>query len=100
MSKLPEAGHSFGGGITAFRTAFKDKRVKACIAFDPWLYLHEPNILNETLNLDVPFISADSEHFAKICGKYDTWRPIETLFYNSTYEHNDNIAVKNLHHAQ
>ena len=46
-TKLAVGGHSFGG-ITAVKTAFLDKRVKACLAFDPWLYLHESDILKGT----------------------------------------------------
>ena len=32
-------GHSFGG-MTAILVTKKDKRVKACITLDPWLYAY------------------------------------------------------------
>jgi len=37
--KIVTAGHEFGG-TTAIRGAFMDGRVKAVLAFDPWMYMH------------------------------------------------------------
>ena len=38
LDKLVLAGHSFGG-MTAIATARLDKRVKACLTLDPWLFV-------------------------------------------------------------
>ena len=98
-TKLAVGGHSFGG-ITAVKTAFLDKRVKACLAFDPWLYLHESDILKGTLKLAVPFISVNSEYFAEIC-HFDIWECLKVLVTNSS--RNDNptrsVKIKNMYHA-
>ena len=40
LGKLIVNGHSFGGG-TVIGVAARDKRIKACIALDPWLYPYE-----------------------------------------------------------
>ena len=42
--RITVAGHSFGG-MSAIRASALDKRVRACLVFDPWLYVHEEAIL-------------------------------------------------------
>ena len=47
MNQIIVSGHSYGGA-TSIAMAIKDKRIKACLAMDPWalpLYDH-PNLYN------------------------------------------------------
>ena len=49
INKLVVAGQSFGG-ITAIRAAILSPlKVKACLTFDPWLYVYEKEALDGRL---------------------------------------------------
>ncbi len=43
IDKLVIGGHSFGG-MTAIAAANYDRRIKACVTLDPWLYVYHKEI--------------------------------------------------------
>ena len=72
LNKLVVSGHSFGG-ITAISAAYADDRVKACVTFDPWLFVYEKNILEGKMKQKKPMMAMTTENFATDC-KYDMWK--------------------------
>lgn len=68
--KIVASGHSFGG-ITAVRAGQADGRVKAVVAFDPWLFVYSSEITTGTFNYDKPLFSTMTENFPKMCEGYD-----------------------------
>jgi len=64
--KIVTAGHEFGA-TTAIRGAFMDGRVKAVLAFDPWMYMHKTEAEYGFMKIPRPLLTVSSENFQKIC---------------------------------
>ena len=95
--RIAVAGHSFGG-ITAAGVTYLDKRVKACLTFDPWYFIYEKDILQGKFKLNVPLIMVNSEHFGDGY-KFECWRCIKEIGKNSTSMHNESFIMKDFYHA-
>jgi cephalosporin-C deacetylase-like acetyl esterase len=98
LQKLTVSGHSFGG-ITATRAAFLDSKVKSCLTFDPWFFVHDKDVLNATMKLEQPFIMLNSEYFGFEQG-YDCFKSIGTLAINSKHSARESLIIKNYYHHQ
>ena len=93
-------GHSFGG-MTAIEVAAHDRRVKACVCQDPWLFLREKEILNGQLRLRVPFFSVNTELFHPSCERdfnFNSWKALKTLYYHLEDNRAENVVIKSTHH--
>jgi cephalosporin-C deacetylase-like acetyl esterase len=66
LDKLVITGHSFGG-MAAIATARLDKRIKACVTLDPWLFAYHKEINEKDFYLDIPFFAVCTEDFHPVC---------------------------------
>lgn len=64
--KIVTAGHSFGG-ITAIRAAQTDGRVKAVLAFDPWMLMHATDANSGLMKIERPLFTIMTENFPIMC---------------------------------
>ena len=68
--KIVAMGHSFGG-ITAVNTARKDGRIKAILAYDPWMYLAHNECSLGMLKLERPLFTVMTEDFANFSKNFN-----------------------------
>jgi hypothetical protein len=95
--KIIVAGHSFGG-ITAIRSSMiETKYIKACLTFDPWFYLFEKEAFEGKLNINIPFIMVNSDHFDKHCN-FDIKGSTKAFFDNSKTMNKECYTFKGLYH--
>mmetsp|Transcript_13426 Transcript_13426/g.22024 ORF Transcript_13426/g.22024 Transcript_13426/m.22024 type:complete len:356 (-) Transcript_13426:326-1393(-) len=59
LSRLSIMGHSFGG-ITALEACRVDSRIRAVIAYDPWLYAASQELRKSGLNVPVYILEAEA----------------------------------------
>jgi pimeloyl-ACP methyl ester carboxylesterase len=78
LDKVTVSGHSFGG-ITSLRTAYEDKRVKAALTIDPWMFVHNEETMQGTFKIDVPHLAVISFDYHRLSG-YDINRYISKFF--------------------
>eukprot|EP00347_Sterkiella_histriomuscorum_P022261 403331108 len=92
-------GHSFGGA-TAIKASQLDSRIKATIAYDPWMYLLDKEVQAKQIKLNSNLISITAEgfhHFSKI--NIDQWKDTQLLHEQATQkENNENLFLKSCHH--
>lgn len=68
------AGHSFGGK-TALRAAYLDKRIKAALTFDPWMYTHMKEVFDGKFKIDIPHCAVNTTAYERL-STFDTYGAI------------------------
>ena len=96
--KIVVAGHSFGGA-TAIRTAQRDGRVKAILAYDPWMYLINSDSIGGLVKLERPLLTVNTEEFSKETVNYNQWDALKALHSYVLCKKNENIVLKTAYHT-
>eukprot|EP00347_Sterkiella_histriomuscorum_P000764 403374591 len=95
--KIVAMGHSFGG-ITAVHTAKADGRVKAILAYDPWMYLAHGEASLGMIKLERPLLTVMTEHFGTLSQEYNQWESIKHLHQHNYNKKGENIMLKTAYH--
>ena len=99
-NKVISMGQSFGG-VTALRTAQIDGRVKACVAFDPWLFPFLSDVNEGKVKMERPFVTIHTENFFKEQRKfkYDSVEGMSNLHKHAVCQgKNEYYIIKNGFH--
>eukprot|EP00347_Sterkiella_histriomuscorum_P003478 403364144 len=97
---LSISGHSFGG-ITAVKAASLDKRIKTVIAYDPWFFPCQQEVLNNKIQLDCAVQIVMTEKFIDFCheGKFDIWDLTKKVIDSSPSKQKECILLKTAYHT-
>ncbi|CDW72852.1 platelet-activating factor acetylhydrolase [Stylonychia lemnae] len=95
--KIVSAGHEFGG-TTAIRGAFMDGRVKAVLAFDPWMYTHKSEAHYGFMKITRPLLTVSTEHFPKMCD-FEQWNGVKGLHNHAHNQQDENVVLKTGFHT-
>lgn len=95
--KIVAMGHSFGG-MTAIKTAKGDGRIKAIIAYDPWMYLAQGEASLGLFKLERPLLSVVTENFITKSKEYNEWEAIKQIHQLNLNKKGENILLKTAYH--
>ncbi|TNV79003.1 hypothetical protein FGO68_gene3562 [Halteria grandinella] len=96
--KLTVSGHSFGAK-TALRAAFLDKRVKAALTIDPWMFVHHQDVLDGVFKVDIPHIAVNSQNYQRVTS-FDIYGAINKFFTNSKGTEQEQHLIKGIYHEE
>lgn len=65
--------------MTAIAVSKLDKRIKACLTLDPWLFAYHKEINDKDFYLDIPFFAICTEMFHPYC-KFESYKTLHDLF--------------------
>ena len=93
-------GHSFGG-LTALTVAEKDKRIKAVITLDPWIWSRNHDVITNNFKLSQPSFNIITEGFGPVIQKvfsYDVHEIMEYLLSQADTDKHELIYFKETNH--